>query len=45
LALGGGKYGFRKKPPADVVKLVEKMTGPMVMFWDDDLLSDPAYTR
>lgn len=45
LALGGGQYGFRKKPPADVVKLVEKMNGPMVMFWDDDLLSDPAYTR
>ena len=45
LALGGGAYGFRKKPPADVVKLVEKMTGPMVMFWDDDMLSDPAYTR
>jgi radical SAM superfamily enzyme YgiQ (UPF0313 family) len=45
LALGGGQYGFRKKPPADVVKLVEKMNGPMVMFWDDDLLSDPTYTR
>lgn len=43
LALGGGQYGFRKKPPADVVKLIEQMSGPMVMFWDDDLLSDPAY--
>lgn len=45
LALGGGQYGYRKKSPAEVVKLVEKMNGPMVMFWDDDLLSDPPYTR
>jgi len=45
LALGGGEYGYRKKSPADVVKMVEKMSGPMVMFWDDDLLSDPPYTK
>jgi radical SAM superfamily enzyme YgiQ (UPF0313 family) len=45
LALGGGQYGYRKKSPAEVVKLVDTMTGPMVMFWDDDLLSDPSYTR
>jgi radical SAM superfamily enzyme YgiQ (UPF0313 family) len=45
LALGGGQYGYRRKPPAEVVALVEKMTGPMVMFWDDDLLSDPSYTK
>lgn len=45
LALGGGQYGYRKKPPAEVAKIVEGMSGPMVMFWDDDLLSDPAYTK
>ncbi|WP_447598321.1 B12-binding domain-containing radical SAM protein [Nitrospira sp. Nam80] len=45
LALGGGQYGYRRKSPAEVVKLVEQMTGPMVMFWDDDLLSDPPYTK
>ena len=45
LALGGGQYGYRKKSPAEVVKMVEQMSGPMVMFWDDDLLSDPPYTR
>ena len=45
LALGGGHYGYRKKSPAEVVKLVERMSGPMVMFWDDDLLSDPPYTK
>ncbi|HET8721137.1 MAG TPA: radical SAM protein [Nitrospira sp.] len=45
LALGGGQYGYRKKSPEEVVRLVERMTGPMVMFWDDDLLSDPPYTR
>lgn len=45
LALGGGQYGYRRKSPAEVVKLVERMNGPMVMFWDDDLLSDPPYTK
>lgn len=45
LALGGGQYGYRRKSPTDVVKLVEQMTEPMVMFWDDDLLSDPPYTK
>jgi radical SAM superfamily enzyme YgiQ (UPF0313 family) len=45
LALGGGQYGYRKKSPEDVVTMVETMTGPMVMFWDDDLLSDPPYTK
>jgi radical SAM superfamily enzyme YgiQ (UPF0313 family) len=45
LALGGGQYGYRKKSPAEVIKMVDRMIGPMVMFWDDDLLSDPAYTR
>lgn len=45
LALGGGEYGYRKKPPAEVARIVEEISGPMVMFWDDDLLSDPAYTK
>jgi len=45
LALGGGQYGYRKKSPAAVAEMVEKFSGPMVMFWDDDLLSDPLYTK
>lgn len=45
LALGGGHYGYRKKSPDEVVKIVDRMTGPMIMFWDDDLLSDPSYTK
>lgn len=45
LALGGGQYGYRKKSPDEAARIVEKMSGPMVMFWDDDLLSDPLYTK
>jgi radical SAM superfamily enzyme YgiQ (UPF0313 family) len=45
LALGGGQYGYRKQSPAAVAKIVEQFSGPLVMFWDDDLLSDPAYTK
>jgi radical SAM superfamily enzyme YgiQ (UPF0313 family) len=45
LALGGGQYGYRKTPPAAVAEIVEKFSGPWVMFWDDDLLSDPPYTK
>jgi len=45
LALGGGHYGYRKQSPAAVAAMVEQFSGPRVMFWDDDLLSDPAYTK
>ncbi len=45
LALGGGQYGYRKKSPAEVARIVEGINGLMVMFWDDDLLSDPAYSK
>ncbi|MDE2150359.1 MAG: B12-binding domain-containing radical SAM protein [Gammaproteobacteria bacterium] len=45
LALGGGQYGYRKKPVAEVVAILEKIHSPLIMFWDDDLLSDPRYTR
>jgi len=45
LALGGGHYGYRKTPPAAVAALVEQCRSPWVMLWDDDLLSDPAYTK
>lgn len=45
LALGGGQYGYRKKPPAEVAAIVEKIQSPLIMFWDDDLLSDPRYTQ
>lgn len=45
LALGGGQYGYRKRAPAEVARIVEGISGPLVMFWDDDLLSDPQYTR
>jgi len=36
----GSRLRRRRKPPAEVVRIVDKMSGPMVMFWDDDLLSD-----
>ncbi|HXJ77206.1 MAG TPA: radical SAM protein, partial [Candidatus Methylomirabilis sp.] len=45
LALGGGQYGYRSKAPAAVAAMVEHCKGPRVMFWDDDLLSDPSYTK
>jgi len=45
LALGGGQYGYRTKAPAAVAAMVEQCSGPRVMFWDDDLLSDPSYTK
>src|SRR5262249_37626681 len=44
LALGGGAYGYRKRPPQDIARVVESLAGAFVMFWDDDLLSDPRYT-
>lgn len=44
LALGGGAYGYRKRPPAEIARMVEGIEGSFVMFWDDDLLSDPRYT-
>lgn len=45
LALGGGQYGYRKKPPDEVARIVEGIGGPFVMFWDDDLMSEPRYTE
>lgn len=45
LALGGGQYGYRKKSPREVAEIVEKIDGQFVMFWDDDLLSEPRYTE
>lgn len=45
LALGGGQYGYRKMPPREVARRVEKIRGEFVMFWDDDLLSDPRYAE
>ena len=44
LALGGGEYGYRKRPPEEVARIVEGIEGSFVMFWDDDLLSEPRYT-
>src|SRR5215510_10966872 len=44
LALGGGEYGYRKRPPTEIARMVEGLEGSFVMFWDDDLLSDPRYT-
>src|SRR5262249_13352220 len=40
----GGAYGYRKRPPAEIARMVESIEGSFVMFWDDDLLSDPRYT-
>lgn len=45
LAWGAASTAIEKKSPEEVVRIVEQMRGPMVMFWDDDLLSDPAYTK
>src|SRR5262245_57127705 len=45
LALGAGQYGYRAKTPAAVAAMVEQCSGSRVMFWDDDLLSDPSYTK
>jgi radical SAM superfamily enzyme YgiQ (UPF0313 family) len=45
LALGGGQYGYRKKPPEDVVRMLEQIDNDFVMLWDDDLLSDPGYAE
>jgi len=37
--------GFRKKPVEEVARLLDAIDGQFIMFWDDDLGSDPRYTR
>src|SRR5262249_53726187 len=45
LALGGGQYGYRKKSPVEVARILDEIDSEFVMFWDDDLLSEPPYAE
>jgi len=45
LALGNGQYGYRKKTSAEVARILQEIDSEFVMFWDDDLLSEPRYTE